>query len=103
MPDSSVGRARPGTSAEAPLPREVSRTPSPGAKEEILELLKGRNWQRAADLEVGNVILLRRSTDEPAPEDKTVILRWRTPSEYERAHLKNSKGKRLNVRGNFQL
>lgn len=81
----------------------MERAPRSGAKEEVLELLKGRNWQRAVDLEVGDVILLRRSTDEPVPEGKTVILRWRTPQEYERAHLKNSKGKRLNVRGNFQL
>ncbi|MEM1060090.1 MAG: hypothetical protein AAGK14_12640 [Verrucomicrobiota bacterium] len=56
----------------------------PVKPDDFLGWMSNNNWQRWAEIRPGNVILLRRSTNEPAKPDETVILRWRTPDEYAR-------------------
>jgi hypothetical protein len=75
-----------------------------GTTDEVLDALDGRNWQRNYDIRTGNVILLRRSTDTPAPAGTTVILRWRTPEEYGRGAFASSKEQRVRKpSGKFNL
>jgi hypothetical protein len=95
-----VNRVQPG---EKPLPREVSRKQPEREQAGDGQLLGGRNWQRNHDLAINDVVLLRRSTDEPVPEGQTVIMRWRTPTEFERGRQHDSKARRPGVRGRFQL
>ncbi len=64
-----------------------------------VDYLKDNEWQKHAEIRSGNVTILRRSTDEPPAPNETVILRWRTPTEFSRNTFMSSKGHTPNVPG----
>lgn len=74
-----------------PVPKPIPKA-EPVKPKTFLGWMKNSNWQRYAEIRDGNVIFLRRSTNEPAAPDETVILRWRTPDEHARRAGLSSKG-----------
>jgi len=85
-PNEATARQANAAKAEKAIPRA-----EPVKPDSVVGWISNNNWQRWAEIRSGNVIFLRRSTNEPAKPDETVILRWRTPNEHAKRQGMSSK------------
>jgi hypothetical protein len=91
-PDQLQREARAAAQADSSAQEKAIRAQEDTAPRSVVDYAKDHEWQKHAEVRTGNVILLRRSTDVPTKPNETVILRWRTPTEFARQQGVSSKG-----------
>lgn len=62
-----------------------------------VDLVRDHRWQEKAEIKTGNVYILRRSTEDPIKPGETVLMRWRTPSEFKRKDFVYARNPRAQI------